>query len=63
MNAIIGFGIFLATLLLFWRVLPRNGKVHRIVGTQWEPYLAILFVGGVGLGLGLVTLWLIQILT
>jgi hypothetical protein len=37
--------------------------VHRIVGTQWEPYLAILFVGGVGLGLGLVTLWLIQILT
>ena len=63
MNAIIGIGILLATLLSFWRVLPRNGKVHRLVGTQWEPYFAIVFVGGVGLGVGLVTLWLVQTLT
>ena len=45
MDALIGAGVLGLTALLFWRILPRNGKVHPLVGTPWEPYVALLFVG------------------
>jgi hypothetical protein len=57
MGAVIGAGIFVATGLLFWRVLPRNGKTHPTVGTRWEPYFAILFVGGAAFGIGMIAVW------
>ena len=59
MGALIGAGIIGVTLFLFWRSLPRNGKVHRLVGTEWEPYFAILFLGGAGLGIGLILVWVV----
>ena len=62
MTAVIGLGILVITLLLFWRVLPRNGKVHFLVGTQWEPYFAILFLLGGGFGLGLMVKWAVETL-
>ena len=60
MGALAGAGILGATALLFWRVLPRNGKIHPLVGTQWEPYFAILFVGGAALGIGMMAVWAVD---
>lgn len=62
MGVLIGGGIFVLTALLFWRILPRNGKVHPLVGTRWEPYVALLIVGGGGLGLGMGLIWTVSIL-
>lgn len=58
MSAAIGLAIVAATLAGFWRALPREGWVHPLVGTQWEPYFAIVFVFGVTFGLGLVVVGL-----
>jgi hypothetical protein len=33
----------IVTSLVFWKCLPRAGKTHRFVGTEWEPYVAIAF--------------------
>jgi hypothetical protein len=30
--------------------LPRRGKVAWFVGSQWEPYITILIVAGLALG-------------
>ena len=60
MDALIGGGMFGLTTLLFWRILPRNGKVHPLVGTRWEPYIALLFVGGFGAGVGMIMVWAIS---
>ena len=62
MNALFGIGILSITAFLFVGVLPKNGKTHRLVGTQWEPYFAIVFVGGAALGIGLMALWVIETL-
>ena len=51
MIAMIGAGIFVATVLLFWRSLPRGGKVHFLVGTKAESYFVMIFVVGAVLGL------------
>ena len=63
MTALIGLGILVITLLLFWRVLPRNGKVHFLVRTQWEPYFAIVFLLGGGFGVGLLVMWAVEALS
>lgn len=60
MDALIGGVIFLLTALMFWRILPRNGKVHPLVGTRWEPYVALLFVGGFGAAAGMLVVWAIS---
>lgn len=60
MNALIGAGIVVASVMLFWQILPSNGKVHRVVGTFWEPYVTITFVGGAVLGLGMIVVWAAQ---
>jgi hypothetical protein len=36
---------------LFVYSLPRNGRPARFVGSAWEPYIVILIVGGLGLGM------------
>ena len=59
MDGLIGAGIFGLTALLFWQILPRNGKVHPLIGTPWEPYVALLFVGGFGAGVGMIFVWAI----
>jgi hypothetical protein len=60
MHALIGLGIFCVTAFLFWRTLPRNGKVHPLVGTQWEPYFVILFLSGAAIGVGLIIVWAVD---
>jgi hypothetical protein len=45
-------GIVLIALVvaLFVYSLPRKGKPAGFVGTPWEPYIAILLISGLGLG-------------
>jgi len=63
MTAIIGAGVLPTTLTLFGYVLPRNGKSHPIAGSYWEPYIAIGFVAGAALGIGLIIVWTVGQLT
>jgi len=54
---------FVVTAGLFWRALPAGGKMHRWVGTEWEPYAALFFTTGVALSFtlllsGAIKLWL-----
>ena len=61
MYALVGACILVASVMLFWRLLPRDGKVHRVVGTLWEPYLVITFLIGTIFGLGFIVVWAAQI--
>ena len=40
---------FIITAGLFWHCLPRDGKMHRFVGTELEPYVAVAFCSGIAL--------------
>ena len=46
----IGLLVFAVASVLFWRCLPRDGKTHRFVGTEWEPYIGVAFTSGAALG-------------
>jgi hypothetical protein len=40
---------FIITVALFVYCLPRDGKMHRFVGTELEPYIAVAFCSGLAL--------------
>jgi hypothetical protein len=63
MGALIGLAILAITAGLFLTALPKNGKPHFLVGTNWEPYFAILFVMGASMGFGLLAVWTVDALT
>jgi hypothetical protein len=44
-----GIATFAVTAALFWYCLPRDGKMHRFVGTELEPYIAVAFCSGLAL--------------
>jgi len=35
--------ILVIAIVVFWRCLPRDGKMHRFVGTELEPYVGVAF--------------------
>jgi len=43
--------VFVMTAIVFWFCLPRDGKLHRFVDTEWEPYVGVAFCSAVALGL------------
>jgi len=45
-----GAAVLLVTAIVFWSCLPRGGKMHRFVGTEMEPYVAVGICAGVALG-------------
>ncbi len=45
-----GVVVLAATIFVFIFMMPRGGKVHRLVGTEWEPYVAVAFTAAVALG-------------
>jgi len=47
---IAGLVVFGVTAAVFWYCLPRNGKRHRFVETEWEPYIGVAFTAGIALG-------------
>jgi hypothetical protein len=47
---LLGVAVAIITGIVFWRCLPRDGKTHRFVGTEWEPYIGVAFCAGFALG-------------
>jgi len=45
-----GLVVLVITIIVFWRCLPRDGKMHRLVGTEWEPYVGVAFCSAFALG-------------
>ena len=55
MNSITtGIAVLAVTSLVFWRSLPRDGKLHRFVGTELESYVAVAIVTGLALSFCLI---------
>ena len=46
---IAGIVVLGVTIGLFVWLLPRDGKTHRFVGTELEPYVAVALTAGVAL--------------
>jgi hypothetical protein len=44
-----GIVVFLATAGAFFALLPRGGRTHRWVNTEWEPYISVAICSGVAL--------------
>lgn len=52
MVSLLGGGVvFVITAIIFWFCLPRGGVTHRLVGTEWEPYVGVAFCSAVALSL------------
>jgi hypothetical protein len=50
MTALIaGIVVLVVTVGIFLFSLPRGGRTHRFVGTEFEPYVAVAFTAGVAL--------------
>jgi hypothetical protein len=44
-----GIVVLVVTGAVFWALLPRHGKTHRFVNTEWEPYISVAICSGVAL--------------
>jgi hypothetical protein len=47
-----GLVVFVAAMAAFWWALPKGDKLMPLVGTVWEPYVAIAITMGAILGFG-----------
>jgi hypothetical protein len=45
-----GIAVLIVTAVVFRAFMPRGGKAHRFVGTEWEPYIGVAFCSAVALG-------------
>ena len=54
--------VFILTAIVFWYCLPRDGKLHRFVDTEWEPYVGVAFCSAVALGLTMMLSGVLNIL-
>ncbi len=52
-SLIAGVAVLVVTAVVFWLCLPRNGVPHRLVGTAWEPYVAVAFCTAIALSCSL----------
>ena len=48
-SLIAGIVVLIVTVGIFLFCLPRGGKYHRFVGTEFEPYVAVGFTAAVAL--------------
>jgi hypothetical protein len=48
-SLIAGIAVLIVTAGIFLFCLPRGGKTHRFVGTEFEPYVAVAFTAAVAL--------------
>lgn len=58
----LGLAVFAVTGTLFWRCLPRDGKLHRFADTEWEPYVGVAFTSGAALGFTMILSGVLDIL-
>jgi hypothetical protein len=61
-SLISGGAILVIGLVLFWYCLPRGGKMHRFVGTELEPYVAVAFCAVTALSVTLILSGVISLL-
>jgi hypothetical protein len=52
-SLIAGLVVLAVTAVVFWFCLPRGGKMHRFVGTEYEPYVGVAFTTAVALSFSL----------
>ncbi len=45
-----GIVVLVVTVVVFIAMLPRGGKTHRFVDTEWEPYVGVAFCSATALG-------------
>lgn len=50
---ILGALVLLTTVGVFLYCLPRGGKLHRFVGTEFEPYVGVVIVTGLAISFAL----------
>jgi hypothetical protein len=51
MTLLAGILLIAISVVMFFRSLPRDGKVARFVGTAWEPYVVVIIILTFGVGL------------
>jgi hypothetical protein len=56
----IGVAVLVLTAVLFWALLPRGGRTHRFVGTELEPYIAVLLTSMVALSFTMILSGILQ---
>jgi hypothetical protein len=54
MTLISGVALVLLSAAAFFYSLPRGGKLARFVGSQWEGYIVVAMIAGLGVGVMLV---------
>jgi hypothetical protein len=47
---IAGVVVLALTALTFVALMPRGGKIYRLAGTEFEPYVGVAFTAAVALG-------------
>jgi hypothetical protein len=57
---VMGLIILVLTAVLFWALLPRGGRTHRFVGTELEPYVAVLLTAMVALSFTMILAGFLQ---
>ena len=57
-----GGAVFVLTAIVFWYCLPRGGKPHRFVDTEWEPYVGVAFCSAVALSFTMTLAGLLSIM-
>ena len=61
LTAVAGFIVFAITVLVFWYCLPRNGRYHRFVGTELEPYVGVAFCAAIALSFTMILSGIINV--
>ena len=59
---IAGIMTFVVIAAIFWALLPRGGKLHRWVDTEWEPYISVAICSGLALAFTMTLSGLLDIL-
>jgi hypothetical protein len=57
---VMGLAVLVATVVLFVVLLPRGGRTHRFVGTELEPYVAVLLTSMVALSFTMILAGVLQ---
>jgi hypothetical protein len=57
---VMGLAVLVATVVLFVVLLPRGGRTHRFVGTELEPYVAVLLTAMVALSFTMILAGVLQ---
>ena len=47
---LVGVGVLGLSAITFAALLPRNGRLYRLAGTAYEPYVGVAFTAAIALG-------------